>query len=222
MVLPPFATLANAPAATLDQLALAMAAELRGTRIDAGATLNELDRLGLELAAAVADADGDAEAEALACAELLGETYGFEGDDDDYDDPDNSMLDLVVARRCGLPILLSAVYVEVARRARVNVRGIGLPGHFVVGHFGATPPVLLDPFGGGARVISRIYPVQVRPWSTHETVLRMLNNLVLSYERRGDLGRSIRAAELRLLLPAGPAQRAELELALRSVKARLN
>jgi len=42
--------------------------------------------------------------------------------------PDNSMLDLVPDRRKGLPILLSAVYVEVARRAGVELSGVGLPG----------------------------------------------------------------------------------------------
>ena len=67
-----------------------------------------------------------------------------------YDHPDNSMLDLVLTRRRGLPILLSVVYVEVARRAGIELAGVGLPGHFVVGHFGAEPAALLDPFAGGA------------------------------------------------------------------------
>ena len=48
------------------------------------------------------------------------------------------MLDLVLARRTGLPILLSVVYVEAARRAGIRLSGVGLPGHFVVGHFGET------------------------------------------------------------------------------------
>ena len=61
------------------------------------------------------------------------------------------MLDLVLTRRRGLPILLSVVYVEVARRAGIQIAGVGLPGHFVVGHFGTDPPVLLDPFAGGGR-----------------------------------------------------------------------
>ena len=64
--------------------------------------------------------------------------------------------------------------------------------------------------------------MQVRPWGAHETALRMLNNLVGSYERRGDLKRAIRAAELRLLLPAAPALRSELELGLKGIRARLN
>lgn len=221
MALPTFASLANAPAAPLDRLALAMAAELRG-RVEVDATLDELDRLGLELAAAVEAGDGSPAAEADACRELLGDTYGFAGDEDEYDHPDNSMLDLVVARRSGLPILLSAVYVEVARRARVQLEGVGLPGHFVVAHFGVRPPLLLDPFNGGCQVEGGVDPLHVRPWGPHETALRMLNNLVGSYERRGDIGRAIRAAELRLLLPAGPKLRDELELGLKSIRARLN
>jgi hypothetical protein len=52
------------------------------------------------------------------------------------------------ARR-GLPISLSVVYVEVARRAGCRSRASGfrpLRGR----HFGADPPLLLDPFSGGA------------------------------------------------------------------------
>jgi regulator of sirC expression with transglutaminase-like and TPR domain len=38
---------------------------------------------------------------------------------------------------------------KVARRASINLEGVGLPGHYVVGHFGQTRPLLIDPFGGG-------------------------------------------------------------------------
>lgn len=222
MRVPAFAALAAAPAPRLDQLALALATELRDD-VDAGWALAELDRLGAELAPLVGQGAGaEAEAEAEACRHLLGETYGFAGDDDEYDHPDNSMLDLVLARRVGLPILLSAVYVEVAQRAGVALAGVGLPGHFVVGHFGSDPPLLLDPYGGGERIRPEVDPVYVRPWGAHETALRMLNNLVGSYERRGDLARAIRAAELRVLLPLSSSSRVEFELALKRVRARLN
>ena len=62
----------------------------------------------------------------------------------------------------------------------------------------------------------------VRPWAAHETALRMLNNLVGSYTRRNDLGRAIRAAELRLELPLEPDLHEALLAELRSVRARLN
>ena len=77
------------------------------------------------------------------------------------------MLDRVLERRRGLPILLSAVYVEVARRADVPLAGVGLPGHYVVGHFGGAEPLLLDPFNGGVEVTGDAPAALVRPWSPH-------------------------------------------------------
>jgi regulator of sirC expression with transglutaminase-like and TPR domain len=132
------------------------------------------------------------------------------------------MLDLVLERRRGLPIALSVVYVEVARRAGIALDGVGQSGHYVVGRFGpGAAPVLLDPFAGGARTVAHD-PAEVRPWGAHETALRMLNNLVASYTRRNDLGRAIRAAELRLELPLEPDLRDALVAALRGLRSRLN
>ena len=215
-----FSELAARPDPPLDELALAMAAEF-GT-VDRPAALWLLDALGEELAQDLARTDRSPEAEAAACAELLGRRHGFAGDQEQYDDPRNSMLDVVLERRRGLPILLSAVYVEVARRADVPFAGVGLPGHFVVGHFGATPPLLLDPFGGGGPVEGTPPPALVRPWRAHEIALRMLNNLVGSFQRRGDVGSAIRAATLRLELPAEERLRDALKTELRAMRARLN
>ncbi len=132
------------------------------------------------------------------------------------------MLDLVLERRRGLPILLSVVYVEVGRRAGIPLRGVGLPGHYVVGHFGAEPPLLLDPFGGGALLPWSGAREALRPWSAHMTALRMLNNLVGAYEARFDLGHAIRAAELRLVLPLEGHTREGLAVELRALRAQLN
>jgi regulator of sirC expression with transglutaminase-like and TPR domain len=218
--LPSFETLARRPDANLDELALAMAAEFRA--VEAGAALAALDALGGELRVMVADGDGTPAAEARACAELLGDKHGFAGDRERYDEPGNSMLDRVLVRRRGLPILLSAVYVEVARRAGVALSGVGLPGHYVVGHFGAEPPVLLDPFAGGEPFDVRTPDPLVRPWLPHETAMRMLNNLVGSFQRRGDIGAAIRAAEMRVALPADETLAESLRADLRAMQARLN
>jgi regulator of sirC expression with transglutaminase-like and TPR domain len=211
-----FQALAARPDASLDELALALAGELR--QVDSARALDELDRLAAELAP-VAGTGPEDEEEAL--RDLLGRRHGFFGDRDDYYHPRNSMLDLVLERRRGLPILLSAVYVEVARRAGIALAGIGLPGHFIVGHYGETPPRLLDPFSGGERVELET-DVDLRPSSPHETAGRMLNNLVAAYRRRGDLARAIRAAEMRLGLPLGESEEAAFEADLRSLRARLN
>jgi len=219
---PPFAALAAAPDPPLDALTLALAAELR--EVDARGALHALDALGGELAAALAraGAEGDPGEEARACAALLGGVHGFAGDRQRYDDPENSMLDRVLARRRGLPILLAVVYAEVARRAGIALAGVGLPGHFVVGHFGADPPVLLDPFAGGAPVEDAVPAALLHPWPATAIAMRMLNNLVGSYRRRGELGLAIRAARMRLALPADPRLRETLEAEARALQARLN
>ena len=218
---PSFTAQARRPDARLDELALAMAAEFGA--VDAAAALATLDGLGAELAELVREAgERTPAAEARACATLLGDRLGFAGDREHYDDPDNSMLDRVLSRRRGLPILLSVVYVEVARRAGVALEGVGLPGHFVVGHFGASPPLLLDPFSGGAPVAGDHPEHFVRPWSPHEIAMRMLNNLVGSFQRRGNIAAAIRAGELRLALPAEEALQDALRTELRRMQARLN
>jgi regulator of sirC expression with transglutaminase-like and TPR domain len=210
-----FSALAARSEPSLDELALALAGEFR--QVDADAALVELDLLGSELAPA-AGAGPALEAEAV--RRLLGERHGFVGERREYDHPDNSMLDLVLERRRGLPILLSVVYLEVARRAGIALGGVGLAGHYVVGHFGQAPPLLLDPFGGGTPLARPERPLE--PWGPHETALRMLNNLVGSYQRRADLARAIRAAELRLALPMGESQRDALTTQLNSLRAVLN
>ncbi len=218
--MPRFETLAADPAARLDALALALAAEFRD--VDEAAALARLDALAAEVARAAATAD-----ELGALGAVLGTRHGFTGAREEYDHPDNSMLDLVLERGRGLPIALSVVYVETARRAGIALDGVGLPGHYVVGQFhaGSGAPVLLDPFAGGVRITAAEVteePTAVRPWGAHETALRMLNNLAGSYARRNDLGRAIRAAELRLGLPLQRDLAAALDAELRGLRARLN
>ena len=69
---------------------------------------------------------------------VLFDEKGLRGNADDYYDPRNSFLNDVLDRRAGIPISLSAVYMEVGRRAGLVVEGLGLPGHFIV-RVGGTP-----------------------------------------------------------------------------------
>ncbi|MGH9719560.1 MAG: transglutaminase family protein, partial [Bryobacteraceae bacterium] len=62
----------------------------------------------------------------------LFEELGFRGNTDDYYNPANSCLNDVLTARLGIPITLSVVYIEIARRLGRPVFGVGLPGHFVV------------------------------------------------------------------------------------------
>jgi regulator of sirC expression with transglutaminase-like and TPR domain len=215
----PFDDLASDPNPPLDAFALALAAEFGEVAWDDAG--ERLDRLGREVADSLSDAPRAPHREAAACRVVLSERHGFTGDTRDYGDPRNSMLDRVLERRTGLPITLSVVWIAVARRAGFVLDGVGLPGHYVVGHFGADPPLLLDPFGGGAVVEAEPPASLVRPWTPHETVLRMLNNLVRSYVERGDLTRALHAAGLRLPLSRGE-MREEYAAELTRLEARLN
>ena len=82
---------------------------------------------------------------------LLFEREGFGGNTADYYDPDNSFVDQVLERRRGIPLSLSMLTIEVARRVDVALDGVGMPGHFLV-RTRNEPPVFVDPFGGGARL----------------------------------------------------------------------
>jgi regulator of sirC expression with transglutaminase-like and TPR domain len=210
-----FADLATTPRPALDELALALTAEFQP--VDADRARATLEGLAAEVASG-----GDPGDEIAALVDVLARRHGFAGDTQQYDDPDNSMLDVVLERRRGLPILLSVVYVEVARRAGIAFAPFGLPGHFVCGHAGADPPLLVDPFNRGAPVLGEVSPALLRPWGPHETAMRMLNNVVSSFTRRGDVGRALRGAELRLTLPSDDAARARNEFELRALRARLN
>lgn len=139
---------------------------------------------------------------------------GFAGAADDYALLESSLLPDVLRRRRGLPILLSTVWTEVARRAEVPAYGVGLPGHFVVGvgdPDGAR--VLVDPFTGGrllpydtARDIAAsagrsLRPEHLRPHDPIDTVDRVLGN-VRAWATTPERARHrLWAAELALMLP---------------------
>jgi regulator of sirC expression with transglutaminase-like and TPR domain len=146
--------------------------------------------------------DGSARVEAL--NHSLFELERFRGNQEQYDDPRNSFLDDVLTRRTGLPITLSVLYVEVARHLGFEAYGIGFPGHFLAKIVGVpdtpTGEVIVDPFFG--RVLGledcadrlraaagddvSLDPQWLRPATSHEIYVRMLNNLKLHYLRRGD------------------------------------
>lgn len=129
----------------------------------------------------------------------LYDDLGFGGDEQEYDHPRNSLLDVVVARRRGLPILLATVVIEVGRRARVPVVGIGMPMHFLV-RAADDDDAFVDPFNGvafdraGARRRFEALAGDRLPWHERHLaptpsrlmVVRMLTNLQASYRRRHD------------------------------------
>ena len=62
----------------------------------------------------------------------LFEELGMRGSQSEYYTRSNSYLNEVIDDREGLPITISVVYMELAKRVGLRVVGVGLPGHFVV------------------------------------------------------------------------------------------
>lgn len=74
---------------------------------------------------------------------------GFAGNEANYYDPDNSYINRVVDRRTGNPISLCLVYLFIARRLRLPIAGIGMPGHFLIRFQSATGDIYIDAFNRG-------------------------------------------------------------------------
>ena len=152
---------------------------------------------------------------------VLFDEEDFRGDRESYDDPSNSSVARVLARRRGMPITLSIVTIAVGRLAGVALEGIGLPGHFVVGG-PALSGRYLDPFDGGtvgepeqlAERLGEIFRAPValgddalRPDSPGEILARVLLNLRRSWEKRHRWEEALAALDLADLLEAPEADR---------------
>ena len=149
--------------------------------------------------------------------ELLFGELGFHGNEEDYSDPRNLLLDEVIERRTGIPITLTVIYVEVCRAAGLDMRGVGMPGHVIVRN-AARPheeTLFVDVFRGGAlltvadceRIVGSIYgsatPFRdhfLDPVTPRQLLQRLLYNLKANALRRGYEAQAERAIELLLAL----------------------
>lgn len=199
----------------LDEAALTIAEE-EYPRLDPEEVLVRLDRLGERVRGR---ARGTRAATLLAALRtVLVEEEGLRGNDEDYYDPRNSFLNDVLERKLGIPISLSVVWMEVARRAGLELRGVGYPGHFLVKY--ASPggvEIFVDAYHSGemlsteeclaryrarsgGRDLDRRY---LEPVSTRQILARMLQNLKRIYLERRDDVRAYAVLDRVLLLVPG-------------------
>ena len=163
-VLQAFSDAALSPDPDLAVAAL-MIARIEYPKLDAERYVEQLDRIGAEAGRRLSNAelpadaphnvDLDRYAKVAALNAYLFDELGFVGNEADYSDPRNSFLNEVIDRRTGIPITLSLVYMEVARRAGLPVEGINFPGHFLLRCRAArrhdyAEDLIIDPFHGGA------------------------------------------------------------------------
>jgi regulator of sirC expression with transglutaminase-like and TPR domain len=125
---------------------------------------------------------------------LFGE-LGFTGNEENYYDPENSYLNRVMDQRTGNPINLCLMYILLARRLRLPVAGIGLPGHFICRYQSTAAEIYLDPFNRG-KFLTKADCVQylvnancslrddyLAPVSPRRLLLRVCSNLHQIYQR---------------------------------------
>lgn len=208
----------------LARSALLIAAE-EEPNLDVARYLGRIDEMGHQARWRLSHSDREP---ISAFNDFMFQEIGFGGNRDNYYDPRNSFLSYVIDRHSGIPITLSVVYMEVGRRAGLEVEGVGLPGHFIVR---ARVPgqarqdsvaTLVDPYEGTTldesdcqERLNEVYNGSValaeehlRAATNREILVRMLTNLKIIYTR-AKLHRQALAAVERILLvtPEAVAER---------------
>lgn len=163
-----------------------------------------------------------------ALRKVVFDEYGFKGNVADYDNPENSSLERVLATRMGLPILLSHVVIAVGRRLDVPIVGLPTPGRYIVKYDGARAPagfpqddLHFHPFDGGRILkhadLAPLFPGldlsrPIPPATSREALKRMLANLETHLFNRNQNEKGFFANECSSILdednPQNPANRA--------------
>lgn len=213
---PRFEVLAQLPIADVDLArgALLIAAEAYPDLIIED-WMARLDELGRRFAERVPEGAGWSTQLSILNRFLFREE-GFTGSDAEVFDPRDSYLNEVLVRKTGIPITLSLVFMEVGRRAGMDIQGVSFPGHFLVKMEVPGGEVVMDPYNGGIpltveQLESRLRDVYLdQPFPPLEDVLvtadnkailaRVLRNLKTWYLHESDWMRALSALDRMLLL----------------------
>ncbi len=199
----------------LDVAALQLAT-IEHPELQPGPYIELLDSHAAELGERV-DADTSGEDFVALLNEYVVEELGFRGNEENYYSPSNSCLNMVLTERLGIPITLSVLYIEIARRLERPIYGIGLPGHFLVQYDDGEFSTFIDPFNEGhllfeheclelaKQVIGYDMSADssvLQPVSKRHILIRMLNNLRAVYFKQQEPAKLM--AVLDLLITAEP------------------
>ena len=125
--------------------------------------------------------------------EYLFDELGFHSAEEDYYDPVNSFLNVVLDKKTGIPITLSILYSEVAKHIGLDLRIVGFPGHVIVKY---KKEMILDPFYRGRlltiedleKILNRNFggdvefvPEYLNEATTEQLLTRLLRNLKNAY-----------------------------------------
>ena len=150
---------------------------------------------------------------AAAINQVLFEELRFSGNTEDYYNPRNSFLNEVLDHRVGIPMTLSILFMELARKFNLQVEGINFPSHFLVKYREGEKDVYLDVFNKGRTlsesdfqsILDQVYggkiafnPHFLAPANKRQILLRMLNNLKQIYLTSHDYRKALTVVEMML------------------------
>lgn len=197
------------PEAKIDLAKAALlVSQVDDAELDVAGYLAELERIAEEVRARLPK-DADEVARRKELDKYLFADNGYHGSRTDYYHRANSHLNRVIDDREGLPITLSVLYMELARRLDVQVVGVGLPGHFVVRHEPAEGEAqLIDVFERGTEMsrkdaARKVLEMTGRPLTDDhltastkgQIVERMLRNLLGIAQEAGNKEAMLRYVE---------------------------
>ena len=151
----------------------------------------------------------------------------FRGNVNNYYDPDNSYVSVVLKTRCSIPISLAVLWLELAQGLGLAARGVGFPGHFMVKVNLPKGQVVIDPLDGQSlsreQLAERLEPFRRRSGLVDEfevplglylqatpardIIARMLRNLKEIYKTQEDWPRMLAVQDrLVVLLPQAWAE----------------
>jgi len=194
-------------------------ARLDNAEVDVAAYLRIAKRMAMEIRESL-DKNADEQTRLEALGKYLFEQNGFHGSRTDYYNNANSYINEVIDDREGLPITLSVLYIELARRLDVTVVGVGMPGHFICRHEPKKgKPQLVDPYDGGKKLSRKdaaatmlavtgqtLQDAHLRASSSPEIVVRMLHNLLNLAQGREDSPAMLRYLDAILVVAPDSAQ----------------
>ncbi|MFT7644289.1 MAG: serine protease Do, partial [Pirellulaceae bacterium] len=188
-------------------------AKLDEAELDVEAYIAIVDRMADEVMAELKDRD-DEKQKIEKLQKYLFETNGFHGNRFDYYHKTNSYISRVIDDRTGLPITLSLLYMELAKRLNLEMEGVGLPGHFVVRHVPKNgKSQLIDVFENG-KIMNPEEAEQMirasnngafdeeflRPYRRVEILQRVLRNLQGAAQQEKDIDGSLHYVNALLIL----------------------
>ena len=151
--------------------------------------------------------------------EYLFDELGFDGAEEDYYDPGNSFLNVVLDKKTGIPITLSIIYAEVAKSIGLDLQIIGFPGHVIVKY---KEEIILDPFYSGRlltiedleEILTRNFgevvefvPEYLNEATTDQLLTRLLRNLKNAYTQSYAYNNAMKCTDMILgMQPESPEE----------------